>query len=40
MRRGQVLYPNLQIPVRASSETNHEDDFSGTDDDFVGFYDE
>ena len=24
----------------ASSENNHEDDFSGSDDDFVGFYDE
>jgi hypothetical protein len=23
-----------------SSENNHEDDFSGTDDDFLGFYDE
>ena len=24
----------------ASSENNHEDDFSGNDDDFLGFYDE
>jgi len=24
----------------ASSENNHEDDFSGGDDDFLGFYDE
>jgi len=24
----------------ASSENNHEDDFSGSDDDFLGFYDE
>ena len=23
----------------ASSENNHEDDFSGSDDDFLGFYD-
>jgi hypothetical protein len=23
-----------------SSENNHEDDFSGSDDDFLGFYDE
>jgi len=24
----------------ASSENNHEDDFSGSDEDFLGFYDE
>ena len=24
----------------ASRENNHEDDFSGSDDDFLGFYDE
>ena len=24
----------------ASNENNHEDDFSGSDDDFLGFYDE
>jgi hypothetical protein len=24
----------------ASCENNHEDDFSGSDDDFLGFYDE
>jgi len=24
----------------ASSENNHDDDFSGSDDDFLGFYDE
>ena len=24
----------------ASSENNHEDDFSGSEDDFLGFYDE
>ena len=24
----------------ASSKNNHEDDFSGSDDDFLGFYDE
>jgi len=24
----------------ASSENNHEDDFSGSDNDFLGFYDE
>jgi hypothetical protein len=24
----------------ASSENNHKDDFSGCDDDFLGFYDE
>jgi hypothetical protein len=24
----------------ASSENNHEDDFNGSDDDFLGFYDE
>ena len=26
--------------VMPSSENNHEDDFSGSDDDFLGFYDE
>ena len=36
MRRGQVLFPNLN----ASSEKTHEDDFSGSDDDFLSFYDE
>ena len=36
MRRGQILFPNLN----PSSENNHEDDFSGSDDDFLGFYDE
>ena len=24
----------------ASNENNHEDDFNGSDDDFLGFYDE
>jgi hypothetical protein len=31
-----ILYEESE----ASSENNHEDDFSGSDDDFVGFYDE
>jgi len=31
-----LLFPNLN----ASSENNHEDDCSGSDDDFLGFYDE
>ena len=31
-----MLFPNLN----ASSEHNHEDDFNGSDDDFLGFYDE
>ena len=39
-RRGLVLFPNLQIPVPTSSENNHEDDFSGSDDNLLGFYDE
>ena len=26
--------------IDASSENNHEDDFSGSDDDFLDFYDE
>ena len=26
--------------IYSSSENNHEDDFSGSDDDFLGFYDE
>jgi len=40
MRWGYVLFPNLQIPVPASSENKYEDDFSGSDDDFLGFCDE
>jgi len=28
------------MPIPVSSENNHEDDFSGSDDDFLGFYDE
>jgi hypothetical protein len=35
-----VLFPNLEILVPASSENNHEDDFSGSGEDFLGFYDE
>jgi len=31
-----ILYEEID----ASSENNHEDDFSGSDDDFLGFYDE
>ena len=34
--RGSTVFPNLN----ALSENNHEDDFSGSDDDFLGFYDE
>ena len=37
---GKYYFQNLQIPVTASSENNHEDDFSGSDDDFLGFYEE
>ena len=33
---GDVLYEESD----ASSENNHEDDFSGSNDDFLGFYDE
>ena len=33
---GDILYEESD----ASSENNHEDDFSGSDDDFLGFYDE
>jgi len=40
MHQGQVLFPNLQMPIPASSENNHEDDFSGSNNDFLGFYDE
>ena len=36
MRQGKVLFLNLN----ASNEEKHEDGFSGSDDDFVGFYDE
>jgi hypothetical protein len=36
MRLGYVLFTNLN----ASSENNHEDEFSGSDDDFLGLYDE
>jgi hypothetical protein len=32
--------PCLYEESDASSEKNHEDDFSGSDDDFLGFYDE
>ena len=31
---------NLYEESDASSENNHEDDFSDSDDDFLGFYDE
>jgi hypothetical protein len=34
--RGDILYEESD----ASSENNREDDFSGSDDDFLGFYDE
>jgi hypothetical protein len=41
---GNYLFPNLYIPehllVNASSENNCEDDFSGSDDNFLGFNDE
>jgi len=40
MHREYVLLPNLQTTIPASSEKNHEDDFSGSDDDFLGFCDE
>jgi len=33
---GDILYEKSDT----SSENNHEDDFSGSDDDFLGFYDE
>ena len=36
MHQGQVSFPNLNTP----SENNNEDDFSGSDDKFLGFYDE
>jgi hypothetical protein len=35
---GKYLFPNLSISD--ASENNCEDDFSGSDDDFLGFYDE
>ena len=31
---GDILYEEID----ASSENNHENDFSGSDDDFLGFY--
>ena len=34
--RNTILYEESDAP----SENNHEDDFSGSDDDFLGFYDE
>jgi len=35
-------YPYIYYTTSLScdSENNHEDDFSGSDDDFLGFYDE
>jgi hypothetical protein len=46
MRQGYYFqtYKYLYIYYRTSllwdSENHHEDDFSGSDDDFLGFYDE
>jgi hypothetical protein len=40
---GKYLFPKLQIPLHllvTLSENNCEDDFSGSDDDFLGFDDE
>jgi hypothetical protein len=34
------IISKLTIPIPAPSENNHEDDFSGSDDDFLCFYDE
>jgi hypothetical protein len=44
METGQlkgVGSPPIEKMIREwRSENNHEDDFSGSDDDFLGFYDE
>jgi hypothetical protein len=34
------FYFQTYIPVPALSENNHEDDFSGSDDNLLGYYDE
>jgi hypothetical protein len=38
---GKYLFPSTRTSVSdTSSENNREDDFSGSDDDFLSFYDE
>jgi hypothetical protein len=32
-----MLEPGIILNAEASSENNHEDDFSGSDNDFLGF---
>jgi len=36
----KYLYIYYTTSLSWDSENNHEDDFSGSDDDFLGFYDE
>jgi len=36
----KYLYIYYTTYLSSDSENNHEDDFSGSDDDFLGFYDE
>ena len=36
----KYLYIYYTTSLSSDSENNHEDDFSGSDDDFLGFYDE
>jgi hypothetical protein len=36
---GKYYFQTYKIPLPATSENNHEDNFSGSDDDFLGFYD-
>ena len=38
--KGKYYFQTSKFPVPASSENNHEDDFSDSDDDFMPFYDE
>ena len=40
MPRVSIISKLLYEESDALSENNHEDDFSGSDDDFLGFYDE
>jgi len=35
-----IISKLISKPLPASIENKHEDDFSGSDDDFLGFYDE
>ena len=37
---GKYYFQTYKYPLSAMSEHNHENDFSGSDDDFLGLYDE